>query len=58
MTKRTKTEKEFDTVQFFREVKSKIAKETANMTFAELKAFINKRQLRLSRCFHLDTSGQ
>jgi hypothetical protein len=45
MTKRTKTEKEFDTVQFFREVKSKIAKETANMTFAELKAFINKRQL-------------
>lgn len=45
MTKVKKTEKEFDTVQFFIEVKSKIAKETANMTFPELKAYINKRQL-------------
>lgn len=42
-------EKEFDTVKFFREVKEKIAKETAGMTFAELKAYMEKRKLRAAR---------
>ena len=46
MNKVAKTEKEFDTVKFFREVKVKIAKETVGMNFAELKEYINKRQLR------------
>ena len=35
-----KMKKEFDTVQFFREVKEKIAIETQSMTFDELKAHI------------------
>jgi len=39
-------EKEFDTVKFFRKVKEKIAKETKDMTFAELKEYINRRKLR------------
>ncbi len=38
--------KEFDTVKFFREVKEKVAKETKEMTFAEFKAYLNKRKLR------------
>jgi rubrerythrin len=42
-------EKEFDTVKFFREVKEKIAKETKDMTFAEFKARLNRRKLRLDR---------
>jgi hypothetical protein len=46
MNKVIKTEKEFDTVKFFRDVKVKIAKETEGMTFAELKQHLNKRQLR------------
>lgn len=46
INKVTKTEKEFDTVKFFREVKVKIAKETKGMNFAELKECIYKRQLR------------
>jgi hypothetical protein len=39
-----KIEKEFDTVKFFREVKEKIAKETSGMTFAEFKAYMEKRK--------------
>ncbi|WP_395052777.1 hypothetical protein [Flavobacterium sp.] len=46
MNKLNKTEKEFDTVKFFREVKEKIAKETDGMTFAQFKEYLNKRQLR------------
>lgn len=34
-------------MKFFREVKEKIVKETKDMTFAELKAYINKRKLRI-----------
>ena len=45
MNKVNTTEKEFDTVKFFREVKEKIAKETQGMTFAELKEYINKRKI-------------
>ncbi|MFN4147427.1 MAG: hypothetical protein ACK4GN_16490 [Runella sp.] len=43
------TEKEFDTVKFFREVKEKIAKETKGMTFAEFKEHLNRRKLKLVR---------
>jgi len=46
MNKVNKTEKDFDTVKFFREVKIKIAKETEGMTFAELKEYINKRTIK------------
>ncbi|MCB0743812.1 MAG: hypothetical protein KDC67_07910 [Ignavibacteriae bacterium] len=42
-------EKEFDTVEFFRAVKEKIAKETRGMTFAEFKEYINKRKLKVAR---------
>ena len=47
MSKEIKTEKEFDTVKFFREVKEKIAKETQGMTFLELKEYLNRRKLKL-----------
>ena len=49
MTKKIKADKEFDTVKFFREVKEKIARETRGMTFAELKDYISKRKLKLSK---------
>ena len=46
----TKTkEKEFDTVQFFRKVKEKIAKETKEMSFAEFKEMLNNRKLKLAK---------
>ena len=48
-TKETPKEKEFDTVQFFRAVREKIAKETKGMTFAELKAYLNKRKLKTAQ---------
>ncbi len=41
----TKKEKTFDTVKVFREIKEKIAKETAKMTFAEFKEYLNKNKL-------------
>lgn len=49
MNKEIKTEKEFDTVKFFREVKEKIAKETEGMTFLELKEYLNRRKLKLAK---------
>jgi len=49
MNKPNITEKEFDTVEFFREVKEKIAKETKGMTFAEFKEHLNRRKLKLAR---------
>lgn len=42
-----KKEKDFDTVNFFREVKKQISKETKGMSFIEFKEFLNKRKLRL-----------
>ena len=41
-----KTEKFFDTVKVFREIKEKIAKETEKMTFAEFKEYLNKNTLK------------
>jgi hypothetical protein len=49
MSKEIKTEKEFDTVEFFREVKEKIAQETQGMTFIELKEYMNRRKLKLAK---------
>ena len=37
-----KKEKTFDAVKMMREVRDKISSETQNMTFDELKAYINK----------------
>ena len=49
MTKKGKTEKEFDTVKFFRQVKEKIAQETKGMDFAEFKAYLNRRKIKLAK---------
>jgi hypothetical protein len=38
-----KKEKIFDAVKMMREIRNKISAETQNMTFEELKAYINKR---------------
>ena len=40
-----KTEKKFDTVKVFREIKEKIAKETENMSFEQFKEYLNKNQV-------------
>lgn len=44
-----KKEKTFDTVKVFREIKEKIAKETAKMTFAEFKEYLNKNRLKITK---------
>ena len=44
-----KTEKSFDTVKVFREIKEKIAKETEKMNFAEFKDYLNKNKLQTAR---------
>ena len=38
----TKKEKTYDAVKMMREIRDKITSETQNMTFAELKAYIQK----------------
>ena len=38
-----KKDKTFDAVKMMREIRDKISAETRNMTFAELKAYINKK---------------
>ncbi|MBA2407077.1 MAG: hypothetical protein H0V65_03665 [Chitinophagales bacterium] len=44
----TKKEKKFDTVKMMREIRDRISAETQNMTFEELKAYIDK-QLSISK---------
>ena len=39
---KTMIEKKFDTVQFFRSIKEKLAKKMENMTFEEQKEFLRK----------------
>jgi hypothetical protein len=48
MSKETicKKAEEFKTVKFFREVKEQISKDTFNMTFDELREYINKRKIK------------
>ncbi len=41
--KTTKKEKTFDAVSMMREIRDKISAETQNMTFEELKAYIDKK---------------
>jgi len=43
---KVKTEKEFDTVKVFREIKDKISKEIKGMTFEQLKAYLEKNKLK------------
>lgn len=38
-----KKEKKFDAVKMMREIRNKISAETQNMTFEELKAYIDKK---------------
>lgn len=40
-----KGKEEFKTVEFFRKVKERIAKETYDMTFQELKEYLKQRKL-------------
>ena len=49
MNKVNTKEKEFDTVKFFRAVKEKIANDTHEMTFAELKVYLNNRKIKLAK---------
>lgn len=49
MNKKDQPKKEFDTVQFFRNVKEKLAHDTKGMTFQEFKKYINQRKLRLEK---------
>ncbi len=46
MSKKECKEKDFDAVKFFRAVKEKIAEETKGMSFAEFKAYLQKRKLK------------
>ena len=45
MKNKTKSEKDFDTVKTFRKIKDKISKEIKGMTFEQLTAYLEKRQL-------------
>jgi len=40
---KTKKEKQFDAVKMMREIRDKISSETQNMTFKELKKYIDSR---------------
>jgi len=41
--KTTKKEKDFDAVKMMRDIRDKISAETQNMTFEELKSYINQK---------------
>ena len=41
--KTTKKEKDFDAVKMMRDIRDKISAETQDMTFEELKTYINKK---------------
>lgn len=46
MKTKIKTEKEFDTVKTFREIKDKISKDIKGMTFEQLQAYLDKTKLK------------
>ncbi len=46
MKTKIKTEKTFDTVKVFREIKEKIAKETENMNFLQFKEYLKQNQIK------------
>jgi hypothetical protein len=45
-TKKNKTEKDFDTVKTFREIKDKISQEIKGMNFEQLKEYFEKTKLK------------
>lgn len=45
MKTKVKSQKRFDTVKIFREIKEKIAKETEKMTFEQFKVYLAQNQL-------------
>ena len=45
MKTKNKTGKDFDTVKTFREIKDKISKDIKNMTFEQLKAYLDNTTL-------------
>ncbi len=45
MKTKNKTEKDFDTVKTFREIKDKISKDIKDMTFEQLKAYLDNADL-------------
>jgi len=47
-TNKSQKEKAFDTVKYFRSIKEKIARETSEMTFKELKKYLGQRTLKTS----------
>jgi len=46
MNPKIKTEKKFDTVKVFRQIKEKFALETEHMTFAQFKEYLKKNQMK------------
>ena len=48
-TKNEKQEMEFDTVKRFREIKEKISKELAGMTFEQIKAYLKSNSLKFQK---------
>jgi hypothetical protein len=46
MSNKVKTEKDFDTVKVFREIKDRISKEIKGMTFEQLNAYLEKNKLK------------
>ena len=52
-----KKEKTFDAVKIMREIRDKISAETQNMTFEELKAYIN-RKLSESKTKHIGQTSK
>lgn len=46
MKQKTKTEKSFDTVKVFRQIKEKIALETENMTYIQFKEYLKKHTMK------------
>lgn len=45
-TKLIKSEKEFDTVKTFREIKDKLSIDLSNMTFEQIKAYLKSNSLK------------
>jgi len=49
ITKKEIKEKEFNTVMFFREIKNKISHDIKNMSFEQLKKYLDERQLKTAK---------
>jgi hypothetical protein len=49
MKNKIKTEKEFDTVKTFREIKDKISKEIKGMTFEQLNVYLESKSLTVQK---------